>query len=158
MGKNTVEEFLKESNLQLREAKQLHSGIFWILSDYNDLSDYKFLMFDVPCDQNGNLEGSPSIELNSKKGNSYNHKKLWESTVKNNNEHKPYNKKDYNYYPRGRVEVSNNKATIFLNSNLNEERFIDKIKEEFGLFPFNISEVRVVIDGSEHYQCFLDWI
>ena len=114
-------------------------------------------MFDIPCDSNGNPDNSHSIELNSKSGNTYNHKKLWESEVKNNSKYRPYNKKDYNYYPRGRVEISHNRAVIYLNPHINKPNFIDAIKEGFGLFTCNIPEVRVNIDGSEHYKCFLDW-
>lgn len=145
-----VEEFL-------REAKQLCSGIFWIISDNYDLSDYKLLTFPIPCSPEGKIDSSElSIELNSKKGNSYNHKKIWEETVKNNNQHKPYNKEEYNYYPRGRVEIAHNKATIFLNPNINKPDKIEKIKHEFGLFSYNIPEINVINDGSSHYKCFLD--
>ena len=151
------DKILKESGIHLNEAKQLCSGIFWVLSDNYDLSDYKLLMFDIPCDLNGKPDNTQSIELNSKSGNTYNHKKLWESEVKNNNKYRPYNKKDYNYYPRGRVEISNNKATIFLNPNINKPLFTDEIKEKFGLSSYNISEIRINVDGSIHYQCFLDW-
>ncbi|MCL2185833.1 MAG: hypothetical protein FWB86_08295 [Treponema sp.] len=138
------------------EAKPLCSGIFWVISDYSDLSESKLLMFKIPCDSNGNPDNTHSIELNSKSGNTYNHKKLWESEVKNNNEHRPYNKKDYNYYPRGRVEISNNRVVIYLNPHINEPDFINLIKHEFGLSACNISEVRIIADGSEHYWCFLD--
>jgi hypothetical protein len=152
-NKELFDKILKESEIHLNEAKQLCSGIFWVLSDNYDLSDYKLLIFDIPCDLNGKPDNTQSIELNSKSGNTYNHKKLWESEVKNNNKYRPYNKKDYNYYPRGRVEISNNKATIFLNSNINKPLFIDEIKEKFGL---SLPEVRINVDGSVHYQCFLD--
>jgi hypothetical protein len=155
-SEETFDEVLQESNIHLNKAKELRSGIFWIISDYYDLSDYKILIFDIPCDSNGNPNNTHSIELNSKHGNTYNHKKLWESEVKNNNNHRPYNKKDYNYYPRGRVEISHNRATIYLNPHINISNFIDLIKEGFGLFIYNIPEIRVIADGSEHYQCFLD--
>jgi hypothetical protein len=152
------EKVLKESGIHLTETKELCSGVFWILSDYYDLSDYKFLPFVIPCDRNGIPNNTHTIELNSKSGNSYNHKRLWENNIKNDNNYRPYNKKSYDYYPRGRVEISNNKATIFLNPNINKSNFIDKIKEEYGLIPYNISEVRIISDGSGHYQCFLDRI
>jgi hypothetical protein len=139
------------------EAPQLCSGIFWILSDYYDLSDYKLLMFNIPCDINGTPNNTHSIALNSKSGNSYNHKKLWESEVKHNNEYRPYNKRDYDYYPRGRVEIAHNRAVIYLNPHINKSNFIETIKQGFGLLANNISEVRVIADGSDHYQCFLDW-
>ena len=138
------------------EAKQLCSGIFWILSDCYDLSDYELLTFNIPCDPDGNPNNTHSIVLNSKSGNTYNHKKLWESEVKNNRKYRPYNKKSYDYYPRGRIEISNNRAVIYLNPHINKPDFIDIIKQNFGLFPCNISEVRIIADGSDHYQCFLD--
>jgi hypothetical protein len=138
------------------EEKQLCSGIFWILSDYYDLSDYELLMFNIPCDPDGNPHNTHSIALNSKSGNTYNHKKLWESEVKNNSKYRPYNKKSYDYYPRGRIEISNNRAVIYLNPHINKPDLIDIIKQNFGLFLYNISEVRIIADGSEHYQCFLD--
>ncbi|GBU26547.1 hypothetical protein R84B8_00057 [Treponema sp. R8-4-B8] len=136
--------------------KQLCSGVFWILSDDNDLSDYKLLKFCIPCDSKGNPLNIHPIELNSKSGNTYNHKKLWENEVKNNNEYRPYNKKEYNYYPRGRVEISHNKAVIYLNLHINKQNIIDEIKSEFGLID-NIPDIQVKADGSNHYQCFLDW-
>jgi hypothetical protein len=157
------QEILEESEIIYRPAlgehsqtKQLSSGVFWILSDSYDLSDYKFLLFGIPCDHNGKPDNTHLIELNSKSGKSYNHKKLWESEVKNNNKYRPYNKKDYNYYPRGRVEISHNRATIYLNPNINKPNIVDEIKEEFGLSSYNIPEVSVNVDGSVHYQCFLD--
>jgi hypothetical protein len=152
----TNKNFEEYKGILINGKRQLRSGVFWILSDNYDLSDHKFLMFVIPCDPDGNHDNTLSIELNSKSGNNYNHKKLWEIEVKNNNEYRPYNKKDYDYYPRGRVEISNNKATIFLNPNINKENFIIEIQKNFGLFSYDISEVNVKADGSEHYQCFLD--
>jgi len=138
--------------------KQLCSGIFWVLSDSFDLSEFELLVFDIPCDSDGKPNNTHAIELNSKSGNTYNHKKLWESEVKNNSKYRPFNKKNYDYYPRGRVEISNNRASIYLNPHINKANFLDLIKENFGLLPENISEVRIIVDGSVHYQCFLDRI
>ena len=96
-------------------AKGLSYGIFWIVSDSFDLDNHKLVYFNVPCDTHGNITETPAIRLNSKNGKSYNHKAMWDSQVKNNPLHKPYNKKDYNHYPRGQVEILNNKAVIYLN-------------------------------------------
>jgi hypothetical protein len=138
--------------------KELSSGVFWVISDDYDLKDYKMLVFDIPCDPSGLPDGTHSIELNSKSGMSYNHKKLWEDEIKGNSAHRPYNKKEYNYYPRGRVEISNNRATIYLNPHINESRFIDEIRRKFGLSTNNIQEVRLLVDGSVHYRCWIDAI
>jgi len=142
-----------EIALKEPEEKQLCSGIFWIISDNYDLSKRILLEFLIPCDSGGTPKNTHSVELNSKSGNSYNHQKIWESEIKNN----WYGKKKYNYYPRGRVEISNNKAVIYLNPHINRPEIIDEIKNGFGLSDSNISEVRVIADGSKHYQCFLDW-
>jgi len=136
------------------EGEELSSGIFWIISDNNDLSKRILLIFAIPCDTDGTPKNTHTVELNSKSGNSYNHKKIWESEIHN----KDFGKKKYNYYPRGRVEISNNKAVIYLNPHINKPVFIDEIKKGFGLSASNISEVRVKADGSKHYQCFLDWL
>jgi len=136
---------------------KLCSGIFWVISDSTDLEDYKLLSFEIPCDVYGNVLELPDIELNAKSGNTYNHKKLWEDEIGSNPAHKPYNKQPYNHYPRGRVDISNNRATIYLNPHLNKSDIIDDIKQRFGISPKSISKVRVVIDNSEHYQCFIDW-
>jgi hypothetical protein len=138
------------------EAKELCSGIFWIITENRTLGDYKLLMFDIPCDMDGNHRGTHKMLLNAKRGDTYNHKLVWENEIKGNSEHRPYNKKDYNYYPRGRVEIANKKATIFLNPNIHVDKIIDDIKLGFGLNQDNIPEIRVVVDGTTHYQCFID--
>jgi hypothetical protein len=150
------EQVLRESHLT--EAKQLCSGIFWIISDNYDLSEHKLLMFEIPCDVNGTPDNPNSLGLNAKSGITYNHKKTWENEIKTNSEHRPYNKRDYDYYPRGRIQIANNKAIIYINPHINQPLFIDEIKQKFGLSPYNISEVEVKIDGSVHYYCFLDRI
>jgi len=138
------------------ENNQLSSGIFWIITENINLSELKIIFFPVKCDFNGNPIDIQNIELNSKNKKTYNHKLTWNDHVKNNNEHKPYNKKEYNYYPRGRVEISNNHAVIFLNPHINDQKIIDKLITLFGLFNDNISKIDVKSDGSEHYKCFID--
>jgi hypothetical protein len=141
----------------ITEAKELSYGIFWIISDYHDLSNHKLLFFDVPCTPDGVPSDIPSIAFNAKSSDTYNHKKIWDTEIKGNSIHKPYNKKEYNYYPRGRIVISNNKADIYLNPHINKPDFIREIKLKFGLTPNNISKTREINDNSAHYQCFLDW-
>ena len=138
------------------KSKELSFGIFWIISDSEDLEDYKPLSFSVPYDTHGCPTDNPAIPLNSKSGTSYNHKVMWNEHVKNNPMHKPYNKKEYSHYPRGRVEISKGKAIIFLNPVICREPFISEIKSEFGLGEDNISNIKVVADNSSHYACFLN--
>ena len=146
----------KTHEAQINEAKQLCSGVFWIITDNHDLSDYTLLSYSIPCDTSGMPIGSHSIPLNAKSGLTYNHKKLWEQEISNNPLYRLFNKKDFDYFPRGRVVISNSKAVIYLNPGINTTRIIDDIKREFGLTEQNISYVRVHNDNSQHYKCFLD--
>lgn len=140
----------------ISESTELSSGIFWVLTDDMDISEYKFLYFDIPCDKYGVPSGDNSIELNSKNGLTYNHEKIWNTVIKNDSNYRNYNNKSFDYYPRGRVQISNNKAIIYLNPNINTPEIIDEIKRSFGLYPRNISKVRVNVDNSSHYKCWMD--
>ena len=120
-------------------------GIFWVLADTEDeLSPAHILMFAKGCD----MDGIPVdfIELNSSDGMSYNHKATWRALPKKTTHGKPFD-----YYPRGRVEIRNGKATIWLNANI--LHLADEIKRLFGLngIPVSVRE-----DGSEHYKCHFD--
>ena len=137
------------------EAKELSSGIFWIITEDPGISYYELLMFDIPCDSEGNTTENMT-KLNSKNGLTYNHKRIWDEVVKGSNIYKSFNRKEYNYYPRGRIDIANNKATIYLNPNINRDDIIEEIKREFGLSEYNISKVRVITDNSFHYRCFID--
>jgi hypothetical protein len=94
------------------------------------------------------------IELNAKSRKTYNHKKFWKNEIQNNPHHKPHNKKSFDYYPRGRVAIANNRADIYLNQNINKPTILSEIKQRFGLH--GVSKVRVIVDNSTHYQCFID--
>jgi len=105
-------------------------GVFWVI-------DGKLLAFPF-------LENS--LEGIAKSGVTYNHKKLW-SDVKPKGCNKPYN-----YYPRGRVDISNKgKPIIYLNPNIDDST-VRQIKSEFGLR----SEPTMRYDHSDHYKCHLD--
>ncbi len=85
-------------------------------------------------------------EAVAKSGRTYNHKKLWQLG-------KPKGcNKPFNYYPRGRVAISNKGETIiYMNPNI-DEKHIPAIKT-----AFNMSEDPIIrYDYSEHYKCYLD--
>jgi hypothetical protein len=132
---------------------QLSFGIFWLVSESTDLAGYELIAFKVLCDRSGNATEIPAIPLNSKSGGSYNHKAMWEAHVKNNPRHKPFNRKGFNYYPRGRVEVKHDRATIYLNPLLTQPDIVGKIKRVFGLCPESITSIRIIADNSAHYAC-----
>lgn len=111
-------------------SKEMSRGVFWII-------DGELLAFPFYEDSAVGI---------AKSGNTYNHKKLW-SDIKPRGCNKPYN-----YYPRGRVDISNKgKAIIYMNPNISED-WISSIRSEFG-----IAETPVIrYDHSEHYKCYLD--
>ena len=134
----------------LNEGKtDLYKGIFWII-DPDNVYASKNYCFCIPCDMNGN--NTSEIQLNSNNGETFNHERTWGYLEKK----QTFGQK-YNYFPRGRVEISNGKATIYLNPNINTEEVKQFIIDEFHLYKINgISSVRTVSDGSDHYKCFLD--
>lgn len=111
-------------------SKEMSRGVFWII-------DGELLAFPFYEDSAVGI---------AKSGNTYNHKKLW-SDIKPRGCNKPYN-----YYPRGRVDISNKgKAIIYMNPNISED-WISSIRSEFG-----ITETPVIrYDNSQHYKCYLD--
>lgn len=111
-------------------AKEMSRGVFWIIND-------ELLAFPFTDEYSEGI---------AKSGNTYNHKKLW-------NEIKPKGcNKPYNYYPRGRVEISNKgKPIIYMNPNV-DDSFIPLIRTEFGLRE----SLTIRYDNSQHYKCYLD--
>ena len=111
-------------------ATKMSRGVFWIIND-------ELLAFPFTDEYSEGI---------AKSGNTYNHKKLW-------NEIKPKGcNKPYNYYPRGRVEISNKgKPIIYMNPNV-DDSFIPLIRTEFGLRESPI----IRYDNSQHYKCYLD--
>ena len=65
------------------------------------------------------------------------------------------NKHPYDYFPRGRVEIANRCAVIFINPHINQPDIVDEIKLKFGLGNHKITKIRIVEDNSVHYQCLL---
>ena len=106
-------------------------GVFWLLED-GELLAFPF--------EEGEVVGL------SKSGDNYNHKLLWEH-VKPRGCNKPFD-----YYPRGRVEISNKgKPIVYMNYHIGEDA-IESI-----MLAFNLKEIpKIHYDGSEHYKCYLD--
>lgn len=114
----------------IRASKELSRGVFW---------DIDGKLFAYPFYED-------STEGVAKSGNTFNHKLLWKS-INPTRYSVPYN-----YYPRGRVEVTRQgKAVVYLNPNIGED-MIPQIKVEFGIRE----EPKVVYDYSDHYKCYLD--
>ena len=126
-----MKQYIKDSNTSIEAmAKELSRGVFWVVE--GELLAYPFY--------------DESYLGVAKSGNTFNHKKLWKE-ISNNN-------KPYNYYPRGRVDISNKgKAIIYVNPNISDESIISKIKVEFGIRG---NDYKVYEDYSDHYKCYLD--
>ena len=122
----------------------LYKGIFWF-----DPKRGQLIVRKVVCDHNGTaLE---AVEYSSKSGNNFNHKVEWAKLPREVTEGHPYN-----YYPRGRVEIKKNKATIYFHPVLNEPYATQLIANQFGLNSGTIL-VREVPDGSDHYKYLIDY-
>lgn len=108
----------------------MKKGVFWIIDGI--LNSFPF-------------DGTQTNGI-AKSGDTYNHKNLWEFV-------KPKScNKQYNYYPRGRVEITNKgKPLIYMNPNI-DIAFIEDIKNDFKI----MTDVCVRYDYSEHYKCYLD--
>lgn len=114
--------------VKISERKEEARGVFWLIDD-------ELFCFPFYNDNQGV----------SKSGLTYNHKKLWKELKINKSV-------PYNYYPRGRVDFSNQgKPIIYMNSNI-DTKYVSQIKSEFDL----TSDPRIFYDNSEHYKCYLD--
>ena len=133
------------------EDKALYKGIFWI--DDIDNIEASELFFKIRCDSHGNVENhDPDIDLTSKSGDNFNHEKTWAKL-----DRKLTHKKSFNYYPRGRVEISNGKAIIYANPNIANDDLKRWCIDKFNLTGFNgIKNVVIRPDFSEHYKCYSD--
>lgn len=123
----------------------MHKGLFWCTDRSSDPPAFIVIARFRDLDNNEivNVEGFTSEE-----NERLNHRVEWSKLPKS-----VTGGKDYNYYPRGRVEIRNQKARIFLNPVLNEERLIGQIKGIFGLDKDpGIQSVKVITDGSKHYK------
>ena len=121
---------------------RLYKGVFWIADDAEKY------VFRIPCDINGNVVGETEYPLNSKDGNNYNHRILWAALPKELTLANPFD-----CFPRGRVEIRNGKATVYLNPDINNSKIQSFIIDRFGLTEENsIKSVRFVSDGSNHYK------
>ena len=126
-------------------SSALYKGIFWIV-DRKQLENNAPYFLKIATDRHGFVLSSDH-ELTSKKGDNYNHRLSWASLP-----HQLTDGKAYNYYPRGRVEIRNDEARIFINPLLNEDGIINYIREQFNLNGETIGKVRVLIDRSSHYR------
>ena len=134
----------------IQNKHQLYKGVFWI-TDLDDIDRNENYCFKIPSDRFGNVV-SDGLDLNAKSGTTYNHEKLWRSLPRKITQGKPFD-----YFPRGRIEIKNGKATIYLNPLINTEEIQRFLIDKFNLTEANgIDKTVFSSDWSEHYKCFLD--
>lgn len=107
------------------------------------------IVVSVKCDADG--KSDRPIDFSSKSGQNFNHKAEWQKLSRSVTRGQPFN-----YYPRGRVEIKNRKATIYLNPDLNNTVVLNKIIENFELKnQQDLKSIAVKSDGSSHYHYYL---
>lgn len=82
----------------------------------------------------------------AKSGENYNHRLLW-----NHVRPKGCNK-EFDYYPRGRVEIDKRGRAVIFMSPYIEQAYVPQIMDALGITELS----RVHYDGSQHYKCHFD--
>lgn len=132
------------------EDSELYKGIFWIV-DLEDLEQNE-TYFQIPVTSDGIIRDVSGLYLNSKGHDNYNHRATWERLEARYTHNKPFD-----YYPRGRIEISHGKAIIYMNPHICTEEVVEWLKDKFNLTTHNgIQDIKVIPDFSEHYKCYLD--
>ena len=125
----------------------MKKGIF--CCDFFGRDSPHLIVVSVKCDADG--KSDRPIDFSSKSGQNFNHKAEWQKLSRSVTRGQPFN-----YYPRGRVEIKNRKATIYLNPDLNNTVVLNKIIEDFELKnQQDLKSIAVKSDGSSHYHYYL---
>lgn len=129
----------------------MFKGIFWcyVICFDNDMYTHNLITVNVRCDRDGHpLE---KVNYSSKSGDNFNHKTEWNKISEINR-----NKRPYNYYPRGRVEIKKGKIKIYANPEIIcDEEARGLIVKTFELKEWE-NEIKWIADNSRHYQYDID--
>ena len=134
---------------EVRKEDDLYfEGPFWIISP--SMEELNKGNFTILSNQYlVDFYGKPVLPLTRYQST---HEYIWNSKYKDS-----FGIHPYNYYPRGRVDISAGKATIYLNPFINTQKVQEFIGREFNLTGDNgIKKVTFKSDGSEHYKCYLN--
>lgn len=121
----------------------MRKGIFWCANF--DTECPALITVSAACDKNG--DSKEPVRFSSKSGNNFNHRPEWERLDRSITAGRPFN-----YYPRGRVEIKNGKATVFLNPAINKECIVRRIMDAFELMTGELNRINIKSDGSSHYR------
>ena len=124
--------------------KSVYFGIFWVLAE----SEEDIRLENLICIKQKHDDVFPEYaDYSAKNSAAYNHERSWQMFPKKITHRRPYN-----YYPRGRVEVSDGKATVWMNGSI--LGLAEDVIDVFGLSVLN--NVKVKEDGTSHYKCHFD--
>ena len=121
----------------------MKKGIFWCTDA--DTEAPALITVSVACDKNG--DSKELVRFSSKSSNNFNHRHEWDRL-----DRKITEGKSFDYYPRGRVEIKNGKATVFLNPAINKECIVRRIMDAFELMTGELNCINIKSDGSSHYR------
>ena len=121
----------------------MRKGIFWCANF--DTECPELITVSAACDKNG--DSKELVRFSSKSGNNFNHRPEWERLDRSITAGRPFY-----YYPRGRVEIKNGKATVFLNPVINKECVVRRIMDAFELMTGELNCINIKSDGSSHYR------
>jgi len=148
IGKRSKHDYIvnKIYDLGHKGADAMHKGIFWVIADTeSELSPENIIVLSTACDKNGKAEYCAEGAVEEP----YNHKRVWARLSKKVTKGKPFD-----YYPRGRAEIKNGKATLWLSPVIAD--MADMLIRRFGLSELGKENVTIKVDGSEHYKCHFD--
>lgn len=139
----------------MRIGEKMSKGIFWFPCFMGTEGELIFTeeieALLIPCDEDGNSKVSVSFytcEYNSRNGRSNTHKDSWKAVTAGRKDLRGI---PWNYFPRGRVEISHGRAFLYMNPEILKcNNYLERIREKFGIGHLDI---RVRIDNSAHYQC-----
>ena len=110
----------------------MQKGLFWLV-------DGVLVCVKAACDASG--KAAQPCDFSSKSGENFNHRIEWAKFPRSVTHGAPFD-----FYPRGRVEIKNGAAAVWLHPSLAGEE--KRIREEFGLSGI---PVRFRPDHSAHY-------
>jgi len=122
----------------------MYKGLFW-------LADDKLITYKIECGADG-APAIPDLRYNSRRGDSFTHKATWDEAARN--QPREIRSKDWNHFPRGRVEVKAKKVTVYHNPAFETPDIKQMILDEFALVDDSLT-VRFVSDYSYHYKVLI---
>jgi hypothetical protein len=127
----------------------MNKGIFWCYVTVfdDDMFSHTINPVMVRCDRDG--KALEEVEYSSKSGENFNHKIEWEKKTASVRKSQ---RKPFDYYPRGRVEVTPGSVKVFANPVIIADEDAKKaIVQCFELEEVK-DDIKWIADNSKHYR------